>query len=82
MTECDTVGWELCESSETGEQCGEKEEESGDRNRQREPFFSTKLNGFGSSQPSGTHEILFDCCNPSLLLTLGDVWVSVLGAGV
>lgn len=44
----------------------------GDRNR-REPFSPTNLNGSGSSQPAGTHEILFDCCNPSHLVTHGDV---------
>ena len=24
VTECDMVGWELCESSETAERCGER----------------------------------------------------------
>lgn len=44
-------------------------EDSGDKNRQRELFSPPNLNGSGSSQPAGTHEILFDCCNPSHLLT-------------
>lgn len=56
-------------------------EDSRDKNRQRELFSPTNLNGSGSLQPAGTHEILFDCCNPSHLLTHGDlcecvcVWV-------
>lgn len=48
-------------------------EDSGDKNRQRELFSPTNLNGCGSSEPAGTHEILFDCCNPSHLLTHRDV---------
>ena len=48
-------------------------EGSGDKNRQRDLFSPTNLNGSGSSQPAGTHEILFDCCNPSHLLTHRDV---------
>lgn len=52
-------------------------EESRDKNRQRELFSPTNLNGSGSSQPAGTHEILFDCCNPSHLLTHRDVCESM-----
>lgn len=48
-------------------------EDSGDKNRQRELFSPTNLNGSGSSQPAGTHEILFDCCNPSHLVTHRDL---------
>lgn len=48
-------------------------EDNGDKNRQRELFSPTNLNGSGSSQPAGTHEILFDCCNPSHLVTHRDV---------
>lgn len=54
-------------------------EDSWDKNRQRELFSPTNLNGSGSSQPAGTHEILFDCCNPSHLLTHRDVCVCVFG---
>lgn len=48
-------------------------EDRGDKNRQRAQFSPTNLNGSGFSQPAGTHEILFDCCNPSHLLTHRDV---------
>lgn len=58
-----------------------RDEDSGDKNRQRELFSPTNLNGSGSSQPAGTHEISVDCCNPSHLLAHGDlcqcVWIWV-----
>lgn len=50
-----------------------REEDSWDKNRQRELFSPTNLNGSGSSQPAGTYEISFDCCNPSHVLAHGDL---------
>lgn len=50
-----------------------REKDSRDKNRQRELFSPTNLNGSGSLQPTGAHEILFDCCNPSHLLTHRDM---------
>lgn len=56
-------------------------EDRGDKNRQRAQFSPTNLNGSGFSQPAGTHEILFDCCNPSHLLTHRGMCVSVFVFG-
>lgn len=72
--ECVTSG--LGTERDSSERRGE---DSGDKNRQRELLSPTNLNGSGSLQPAGTHEILFDCCNPSHLLTHGEVCEFVFG---